>query len=86
MTSHSYLNGCPELLFKIFFFLTRTIFLTCTHCFIYFWLQRVFVAAHGLSLVGESGGYFPVAVYKLLITLLLLLLSHFSRVRLCATP
>ena len=42
----------------------------------YFWLQWVFVAARGLSLVGESGGYFPVAVYRLLITRASLFAEH----------
>ena len=40
--------------------------LTCTHCFIYFWLRRVFLAAHALSQVVESGDYSLAAVHRLL--------------------
>ena len=35
--------------------------------YIFFWLHWVFIAACGLSLVVESGGYSLVAVYGLLI-------------------
>ena len=35
--------------------------------FLFFWLLWVFIAAHGLSLVAESGGYSLVVVCGLLI-------------------
>ena len=45
--------------------------MTCTHWYIYvficFWMCWVFVAPCGLSLVAESGGYFLVAMHRLLI-------------------
>ena len=48
------------------------------HCyicliFIYFWLPWVFVAACGLSLVAENGGYSLAAVLRLLIAVASLL-------------
>ena len=40
-----------------FFFLKPWLEFFLIHLFIYLWLRWVFVAAHGLSLVAESGGY-----------------------------
>ena len=44
-----------SILFYLFIFLNTLI--NFLFYFIYFWLCRVFVAAHGLSLVAASGGY-----------------------------
>ena len=41
----------------------------------YFWLHRVFLASHGLSIAVVSKGYSLVAVHRLLILWLLLLQS-----------
>ena len=41
-----------------------------------FWLRWVFVAAHGLSLVVESGGYSPVVVLGLPCVVASLLAEH----------
>ena len=46
---------------------------------IYFWLHWVFVAAHGLSLVGASGGYSSLWCTGLPLQWLLLLQSTGSR-------
>ena len=43
---------------------------------IYFWLLRVFVTAHELSLVVESGGYSLVGVHRLLIAMSSLVAEH----------
>jgi len=45
----------------------QAVFLFLKFLFIYFWLCRIFIAAHGLSLIVASGGCSPVAVLGLLI-------------------
>ena len=50
--------------------------LTCTHCFIYFWLCRIFLAAHVLSRVPDSGDYSLAAVHWLLIAVASLVAEH----------
>ena len=42
----------------------------------YFWLCWVFTAAHGLSLVSESGGYSLIVVHGLLIMVASLVAEH----------
>ena len=45
--------------------------------YLYFWLHRVFVAAHGLSPVMASGGcYYLVAMHGLLIAEPFLVVKH----------
>ena len=44
--------------------------------FLYLWLRRVFVAAHGLSLVAASRGLLFVAVHGLLIAVASLVAEH----------
>ena len=56
----------------------RIFLLTLTHCcicliFIYLWLHWVFVAACGLSLFAENGGYSPAVVLSLLLAVSTLL-------------
>ena len=46
------------------------------YLFTYFWLQWVFVAARGLSLVAANWGYFLVAVCGLLIVVASLVAEH----------
>ena len=50
--------------------------LTRTHCFIYFRLCWVFLAAHKLSQVVESGDYSLAAVHRLLIAVASLVVEH----------
>ena len=50
-----------------------------TYLFIYFWLRWVFVAAHGLSLVVASGGYYSLQCMSFSLWWLLLLWSMGSR-------
>ena len=44
--------------------------------FIYFWLCRVFIAMHGLSLVFLSGDYSLVVVYGLLTMVASIVVEH----------
>ena len=46
------------------------------HLFIYFWLQRVSVAVHGVSLVVVSGVYSLVTMCGLLIVVVFLIVEH----------
>ena len=55
---------------SIFFFFASVFF------FLSFWLCWVFDAAHGLSLVAESGGCSPVAVRGLLTVVASLVVEH----------
>ena len=49
-------------------------------CFLFqlfiFWLCRVLVAVHGLSLLGESGSYSLVTVLELLVAVASLAVEH----------
>ena len=62
-------------------FLEKMTFLKkiCFYLFIYFWLRWVFVAAHGLSLVGTSRGYSSLRCAGFSLRWLLLLRSMGSR-------
>ena len=55
-------------LYNLFFFFLNL--------FIYFWLCWVFVAAHGLSLVGGERGLLFIAVRRLLIAVASLVAEH----------
>ena len=44
--------------------------------YLFIWLYWVFMAAHGLSLVMESGDYSLVAVHRLLIAVASLVVEH----------
>lgn len=57
-----------------------TFFKNCIYLLTYFWLQWVFVAAQGLSVVVARWNYFLVAVCGLLIVWLFLLQSMGSSV------
>ena len=65
-----------------FFYIVRIVsfFKIILLLFIYFWLCLVSVAAHRLSVIAMSGGYFLVTVPRHLIVLASLLQSKGSRV------
>ena len=66
----SFMVGVPVALSRIIFLINLFIL------FIYFWLHRVFVAAHGLSLVGGERGLLFVAVHGLLVAVASLVVEH----------
>ena len=47
-----------------------------SHCFFFFWLSRIFIAARGLSLGVASRGCSVIAVCWLLITMVSLVAEH----------